>query len=304
MPLNQVDSTRLIIFDKALLHNKNANDFGLYVAAISETTKWRGGDLFVSFNQILWENITAPGQSIGGYSTDILPTHSTAVVDVTNTLSVRFTSGVPTSNSDFLPGVNVIVVGNELLQFKTATLISGNNYELTELIRGLQGTSTTGHTTYEDAFIVNSYALTFVHLPPEVVGESVFFKLVPPGYTIDEVFEHEVSFAAKSLKPLEPTEMAFVRADNDDITFSWNRSTRANAYPLSGNLAPVLEEKFQFILDLASGTREVEVNNTTSYTYTAALQTADGLTPGNAVLGTVKQAGTWLYSNEVSINAI
>ena len=62
--------------------------------------------------------------------------------DEANTVTVTLLGGALFSTSEFLVlnGDNAALLGDEIIQFKTATLVSGTTYILSGLLRGRRGT--------------------------------------------------------------------------------------------------------------------------------------------------------------------
>jgi Putative phage tail protein len=102
--------------------------------------------------------------------------------DTTNTLSVDVTKSgqflISTTQANAQAGLaNIMLVGNELLAFETATLTSAWHYNLTGLQRGLYGTTPASPaTTGTGCAVVSESGLLSLAFPAGWVGATVWFK--------------------------------------------------------------------------------------------------------------------------------
>lgn len=90
-------------------------------------------------------------------------------------------------------GFSITTAGvSEVGQFKTATLASPRNYDLTDTVRGGLGTTAASHTT-GDPFVMLSSAV-FLPLDISLAGRTLIFKAVSYGETLDDTAEYPVQF--------------------------------------------------------------------------------------------------------------
>jgi len=82
---------------------------------------------------------------------------------------------------------NLARIGSEIVRFQTATLgDDGISYSVTGFERGLFGTNSGSHSDSE-RFTVLDANTAFVELPADMLGRTVYVKIVPAGYTVDDV---------------------------------------------------------------------------------------------------------------------
>lgn len=82
---------------------------------------------------------------------------------------------------------NLARVGDEILRFQTATLnADGVSYAVSTFDRGLYGTNTGDHVASERFTLLDANT-AFVPLTSEMLGRAVYVKVVPTGYSVDEV---------------------------------------------------------------------------------------------------------------------
>ena len=99
----------------------------------------------------------------------------------------------------------------------------------------------------------------------------------------------------ESLKPFSPVNIEGERDGSDNLTITWLRRGRIGQELPSGADIPLSEESEAYEVDILDDAvsphtvlRTIEVTSE-SASYTAAEQTADGLTPGDAVTVRVYQ---------------
>jgi hypothetical protein len=189
-----------------------------------------------------------------------------------------------------LDGANRLLVGSEVLQFKTAAVADAdtNDYLLTSLLRGRRGTETvvSGLAQTDRVFVIDQNTFHFHALDPSDIGNALQFKAVTPGMDLSSVDAVTHTVQALNVSPFAPANVSGTRDGSNNLTITWDRRTRAPVRLLGPQGRPYFEDTDNYEVDIYDGTpavvRTIEVT-TTSASYTAAQQTADGLTPGNPV---------------------
>jgi hypothetical protein len=143
-------------------------------------TNWGGCNVWVSLDGSSYTQIgTIVGASPQGSLTAGLNAYSGTNPDTTDVLSVNLAESAGTLQSATLSeaelGNTLCIVDNELLSFETATLTSGNAYNLTSLFRGLYGTTAAAHLNGAPFCRLDNY-VTFA-LPSQYVGQTIYVKL-------------------------------------------------------------------------------------------------------------------------------
>jgi hypothetical protein len=87
------------------------------------------------------------------------------------------------------------------------------------------------------------------------------------------------------MKPLSPQHIKGTRDASNNLTLTWLRRTRYNGEWRDGADVPLGETAESYSVDIYDGSTLLRTIAATSETasYTAAQQTADGITPGDAV---------------------
>lgn len=285
---------------------------GLYFAVYGLASSFRGG--------------TIQRSTDGGASyTDVgfVATGASAVVgDCTTTLAngidgcLDYTAGVTVdladsegtlssaSDAELAEGANLAAIGSpggnwEIIQFKTATLVSGNTYTLTGLLRGLRGTARymATHAAGERFVRLNDLAgIDFVGANTAAIGVSYLYRVKNPSGTVGTPAAYATGDLA--LKPFPAAAVQGGRNASGDLVLSWQRSDRyeflEDDFP-DGSDIDMNEVSESYEVDVIhSGTGAVLrtlTASTPTITYTAAQQSADSY-PSGAVTFDIYQVST------------
>ena len=245
--------------------------------------------------------------------------------DKSNVLRVTLDFGELASVTEeaLLNGANYAAVENgdgewELIQFQAATLVAPLTYDLSVLLRGLNGTERAmrNPVVAGTRFILVNSAVASVNLRPDEVDLALNYKYGPTGEGIDEPSYGSAAhaFLGLGLRPLSPVHLQGKRNPaNGDWTLVWTRRTRIGGDSWAGLEIPLAEERELYqleILDSPDGEvlRSVELDAPT-FLYTASMQTADfGATQWNVPIrvaqispvygpGIASEALTWDYQH-------
>jgi len=288
--------TLMELMDIPILRDAD-DDAGFYVAAKGDTTPWPGGAIFNSTDDVEYERkATVVESAVFGECTTTLGDWTGArVFDEMNSVTVDVGDGtLASSTRDAVLNsltVNAMLIGSEVIQFKTATLVSAGVYTLSGLLRGGRGTewAMTGHEAAERCVLLREAGLRRVLLDNNELGLSRYYKGVTIGRTLSTATAEQFTNNAVGLKPFSPFDLRATRDASNNITFTWQRRTRLTVRMIGalGISVPLGEETEAYEIDILAGSPAAVVRtiSATSRTasYTAAEQTADGLTPGNVV---------------------
>lgn len=210
--------------------------------------------------------------------------------DYANTLRVEMHNGELESFSELqvLNGANLCAVENatggwEVLQFQTATLVSGTTYDLTNLLRAQGGTEDNMSASLAAGarFIMLDKAITQVNMGIIEVGLLYNWKFGPANRAIDDasISSDTHTFTGRGLKPWSPVHVD-ASESGGDITISWVRRTRTGGDSWEVLEVPLNEDAEAYEIDILDGNSPSTVlrtisTSTTSATYTAAQQASD-----------------------------
>jgi hypothetical protein len=270
------------------------DDAGFYVAAGGDTG-WRSAAILRETQGIGYEEliyIDAP--AVLGTCQTILPAGPWAHFDEASTLDVVLVDPEQeleaVSEAAVLAGANAAAIGDEIVQFRNAVLISPGTYQLSGFLRGRLGTDDQidGHVANE-RFVLLTGAIGVQRIRDGLAlrGASRNYKAV--SLWQDETAVTPVSFAntARGLMPLSPVHVAGSRDGSDNLTITWIRRTRIPSGWNDDADVPLGEASERYEVDIrnAGNTATLRTISTTSPTaiYTAAEQTADFGSPQSSI---------------------
>jgi hypothetical protein len=303
----------LAVLDLPPLSDAGALSPGFYVAvaAFDPSAAFTSAVLYSSFDDLAYSVADfVNAETTMGRCTTTLADGVVGKWDNRNTLTVELHHGELESKTEqeVLNGANFALVGSEVIAFKTATLVDTDTYQLSGLLRGMRGTEgeCDGHAADETFVLLNSAGLLRKDANLAVVGTTRYYKAVPSGGVAADVGGQAFTFNGRALKPFAPCHVKGARDGSNDLTITWVRRSRAVTDIFNEGLAPLLEESESYEVDIMSGSTVLRTITATSPTcsYTAAQQTADGLTPGDPVTVRVYQISASVgrgYTNEEAV---
>lgn len=220
--------------------------------------------------------------TLGGALT-VLPAGPTHVFDVAGTVEVLLSSGTLSSTTELgvLNGANAALLGNEIIQFQTATLIGANRYRLSMLLRGRAGTEhEVGTHTLAERFVLLSSSVARIALQNNLIGLARWYKGVSVGDTLAVTPEQVFTYTGKTLKPFSPVMITGTRnlPAANDWTITWVRRTRVGGEWRDGVDVPLSEESERYEVEIMQGVtvkRTFTGITSPSVMYTAAQQVTD-----------------------------
>lgn len=283
-----VQDTTLELLDIPILRDADDRP-GIYAVLAATEADWPGAALYESedgtsyllnstFSEqaVLGECTTTLANWTGGHVWDEI---STLTVDVgLGTLESATRDEVLASQS-----VNAALVGSELIQFRTAALVSTGIYTLSGLLRGRRGTewAQTGHAAAERFVLLAASGMRFLELESAALGRLRYYKAATAGQRLSSAVAETITPAGVGLECFSPVDLRADRTTSDTV-LTWKRRTRLSTR-LVGPLpiyAPLGEASEAYEVDIyADGTyatlkRTLSASSAT-VTYTSAQQTAD-----------------------------
>jgi hypothetical protein len=179
------------------------------------------------------------------------------------------------------PSLNMAVVGNEIINFATATLEGDGTYTLSKFKRGRRGTewACSDHVAREDFVLVSTLEKDAVGLSD--VGNEMLFKGQTLGRDAVSAPVIEIDpFTGATLKPYAPARLKW-STDGTDLFGEIIRRTRLGGAWVGGTTIPLAENTEEYEVDIMDGddvVRTITVSGVNTFTYTAAQISADGNT--------------------------
>lgn len=295
--ISLVGPTLAYLLDVPMLRDGD-NDAGFYVAACGATSAWRGCILYVSRDggASYSEQAALLSPTDIGRAETVLVSGPVTVFDRTNTVTVRMVSGTLESVSelDVLNGSNAGILGDEIIQWRTATLVSAGVYELSNLLRGRRGTdwAVDTHRIGERFIALSASTMQRMRPPSDEIGLARKYKAVSVGGKLAETAAINFTNTAAGLEPYSPVHVRGARDGSNNLTITWVRRTRIGGAwrdMVDAALGETSEAYEVEILDGSTVVRTITGLTSPTATYTAAQQTTDGLTPGDPVSVVVYQ---------------
>ena len=205
------------------------------------------------------------------------------VFDIGNTVDIVLLNGELSSVTELaiFNGANVAVLGDEIIQFQNATLISDGKYRLSKLLRGRIGTENeiANHVAGE-RFVLLSSSINRVAMQSSLIGLSRFYKPVSVGDSLGNTAEIAFTYTGKTLRPYSPVQIKGTRniPVTNDWTITWVRRTRISGSWQDGVDVPLNEETELYHMQIMNGVtpvRTIETITSPNFVYTAAMQVTD-----------------------------
>jgi hypothetical protein len=288
----------LFLLDIPTLRDDHLNQPGYYVAMANANVDaaWNQALLYKSD-----DDVDANFKQISGTQVEFVMGYLSATtnagetfgegnfhsIDYSATYDVKLFHGSLSSvtESDIeLHGRNRAIIGNEIIHFVTATLIGTNEYRLSGIARGVYDQRLSDHAEGERFCLLDPAVELFIPINASDRDKVLNHRAIQASGDITAAVTDKTTYGLINMKPFAPSNLDALRLDaNDDIVLSWQRRTRTQtALFQDGDVGLVSNELDQYTLQIFDPTgatleREVIVTGN-SYTWTTAMQTADGYT--------------------------
>jgi hypothetical protein len=285
--------TLVELMDLPLLRDVD-DSYGFYVAALGYLAEWRGAQLYISRDgggtyDDMEAGLLLVESTIGFAETVLGSPIWLEQFDEKCTVDVRLVEGslASVTRTDVLNGLNVALLGDEIIQFRTATALSATQWRLSGLLRGRLGTdwAVGAHAINERFVLLDRAAARFVRQGSADVGVEHMVKAVSIGNRLAGTPENLFTYGGINLKPLSPVQLAGGRDPTGNLNLAWRRRTRLNATWRNYVDAPLGEETESYSIDVMNGAAVARTiaASTNVAQYTAAQQTTDFGAPQAAV---------------------
>jgi len=296
--------TTMAVMDCTSIHPDVMDKIGVYysICATDPTRQWTGASLYTSpddINYTFRDRATFEGNI--GICVLGLAQGPVEVIDTGNTLLVQMLNGSLSSctEDEMLAGVNRALVETadgdwEAIGFQTVTYLGNNTYSLSRLLRGRRGTEhlVGNHQPGAKFVLVSIGNVKFLERGNTTLGVEEFYKGPATQGELGQYAAQGITLQGRSARPFAPCAVTMdVDPATNDYTFNWTRRTKSffRLFGPAGTPFTPDESPEGYIIEVlvspgfdAAVERTVILGATTTWTYTAAMQTADGRTPGTS----------------------
>lgn len=216
---------------------RDADNLPGYYLAISGggSSTWRSAGIYDSPDDTTYTlQRTIDSQAVIGQATDALGDWLGGNVwDETGTVTVSVDGQITSATSaDVIARrtTNAILIGDEHIQYRTATLVSPGVYTLTGLLRGRRGTewAMASHVIGERVVLLGNAGLRFMPLQSSELGATRYLKVVTAGQPLSAVTAKSAAPMGVVLKPFSPV-LASADRSTGDTVIDWYRRTRLSS---------------------------------------------------------------------------
>jgi hypothetical protein len=275
---------------------------GIYMASGALFDSWSGCQVWVSKDEATtWSLLKSiPQRSVTGVALTALNDHSSVVRDRHSTLTVRWDyDGDALSSvteSQLLQGQGnylamVKLDGDvEVICAKTVVTNGDGTQSFTNIIRGVKGTdyAMTGHVVGEKVVKLDINTVVLASLDETYLNQSYLYHGVSSGDDWEDGARKVFETTLNTLVPWSGVQPRGARDGSNNLTITWKRRNRIFGLNelFTGNEIPMSESSEAYEIDVYDNgdiVRTITGLSSESASYTAAQQTADGLTPGDPV---------------------
>lgn len=244
-----------------------------YMAAAGGGAGWRRAPLLLTDGNGGAEPIgAAPDNAIIGMLETAPGSASAMLFDRTNSFVVQLINPQAmledASDDRLLSGMNAAMVGDEILQFGSATPMGNGRWRLSTLLRGRRGT--------EGGIGAQPVGSRFVLLDREAL---LPITNISPGQNIgliatglgdgDGIAAPETLIVQAGQRPLPPVHLSAQRQTDGSLRLSWVRQSRSGWSWIDGADAPIGEEREAYRLTLGQATPQIIETSQSDWTIAA-----------------------------------
>lgn len=290
---SQIAFTEEYFLDIPTLREQD-NELAFYYALAGSGNNWPGATLYELVNGQWIEEVVSAGSARAGQVEDF----SENFTKVTNYYSIDFENTVTvqlynpndelTSVSDtlFLQLANIMLVGEEIIAFKTATALGEGRYVLSTLMRARLDTEdhVATHFIGEDFVLLNENEIGSITQKQDKLNQTLQYAASTFGAGLPETGDaEEFVHTGNRIKPFSPVMLQMINGDLIDGTVG---ADLIDVYPLAlvngdfetGDLTgwTIVEDNPGVITSMTLGVDTVNPNDGTYF-----LSGYDGVTPSN-----------------------
>lgn len=219
--------TRLEILNIPALRDQD-DELGIYVGYAGDTSAWYGASILFSTDGVNYVEATR-GEipaTLGETTTELLAEVSSEYLSDQSVIVTSNFDLESVTEDELLNNQNRIVIGDEVLQYTTATFLGTNLWRLSGLVRGRYNTDPV-HWPAGTRFIVIDTSITFIQAQQWMLGMELWFKPVSYGLTDDEstptTYEFDLAYSQWEWAPVD---VAATRDGSNNVAVVWTPRPR------------------------------------------------------------------------------
>lgn len=246
--------TELVLIDTHLLRDVDEGP-GYYLAMGGQGGgQWPGATAFSSIDGSAWrmEETITHAMSYGR-SLTTLGEGTPYVFDTGHTVDVRLVSGSLSSASelDVINGANAGLLGEELLQWCTATPLDATTWRLSHLLRGRRGTewAIPDHAEGERFVVLTPTTIRREDMSLSEVGTTRLYRAVTNNTDLLQTSTQPFKNTALGLKPYSPAHV-HITTEAGLPVLAWERRTRLGGQWVNGRDVPLGEAEEKYEVDV------------------------------------------------------
>lgn len=283
----------------------------LWLAAAGTGAAWRRAEIEVSLDEgnSYHRLVAVAAATTMGVVADSTAAGAHDRWDLVNSIEVQLANDAmwleSRSEAAVLGGANLALVGNEIVQFTTATPMGPRRFRLTGLLRGRRGSesSIAGHGGNERFVLLDGDTLVPFDPPVDALGRTLRFRAGTFG---PEKAIAAISLRGHALRPLSPTHVKLVADPGGTVHASWVRRSRGGFAWIDGVDSPVAEEQEAYAVAVLLGSTVVRtaVTAVPSWDYLADERIADGTGGAVGLTIEISQLGSQVGQGEPARESI
>lgn len=223
--------TSIMVLDLPPLPGELPTQPRFWVAAGADAA-WRGCSVELSLdNGVSYQPVGSLSVSVAmGSAVTALGAASPESWDLNNWVDIELLTdamwleGRP--EAAVLSGANIALLGNEIIQFRSAAALGGQRFRLSGLLRGRRGTeaAVANHAVGDRFVLLSTGDMLSISLPLEHLGTQAIVRAAGPGDSNWVATALPVGEAA--IEPLAPVHLS-VRRQQGELRLNWIPASRA-----------------------------------------------------------------------------
>ena len=288
----------------------SASTATVFAAASSSGAGWAGAALYVDQGDGNMQPIGTSGRtrSTIGHAISVLPSASPLMFDRHSSVIVQLAGADMTladaTADQLLGGANRALLGQEIIQFSSATPLGAGLWQLAGLLRGRGGTEIQvgSHLTGEGFALLDGGP---VSLDPAKIGPNPSAKIAAIGLGDADAVEAPIVGSGLTLRPLCPVRPTAKLLSDGSLALGWTRRARGAWLWQEGVDIPLVEEAEGYLVTFGPVNAPVAQWTANSPALTLAagdLATLRSRLSGGSFL--VRQIGTYAQSAPLLLTSL